>query len=275
MHDPNIVAFEIKYPWWKSKPWPKGVASYGQMTLRQQRRRSPHWKEGYRETFITIWHRDPERDGSDDSCGWSRNKKKERDPRFVALIEDIKKFDCRADSDWQQLFQKSARIPHPNFPALQWINFGDAYCITYAMLWQIANRDGNRKWFDKHGVQAAHNLVYSTIDSIASCSSLFGMIDCIASHYARKTRPWWKHPRWHLWHWRIQCHPLQLLKRCLFDRCAICGGRFKYGETVCGNWEGNAIWHPRCDRVIQVPQSSEVSVQPVPSTPGAAVTDSK
>ena len=50
MHDPMTVAFEIRYPW-RDKP-------------------CKAWPDGYRHSFITIWHKDAERDGSDSSCGW-------------------------------------------------------------------------------------------------------------------------------------------------------------------------------------------------------------
>jgi len=53
MHDPSSVAHEIKYPWRK----------YG-------KKGTNDFDRSYRETFITIWHRDPEIGGSDDSCGW-------------------------------------------------------------------------------------------------------------------------------------------------------------------------------------------------------------
>lgn len=49
MHDPMTVAFEIKYPW-----------KNGRLT--------DLFPKGYRDPFITIWHVDPEKDGSDDSC---------------------------------------------------------------------------------------------------------------------------------------------------------------------------------------------------------------
>src|SRR6266850_1233431 len=55
MYDPMTQAFDIKYPWRK----------YGK-TGRDEFQRS------YRESFITIWHVDPEKNGTDDSCGWSR-----------------------------------------------------------------------------------------------------------------------------------------------------------------------------------------------------------
>jgi len=53
MFDPSTVCFEIKYPWYKN-------TSFGK----------------YRDTFIRIWHEDPCRDGSDDSCDWFGHKRK-------------------------------------------------------------------------------------------------------------------------------------------------------------------------------------------------------
>jgi hypothetical protein len=44
MHDPMTVAHEIKSP----------VKD----------------KNGYRRTLLTVWHKDPCKDGTDDSCGW-------------------------------------------------------------------------------------------------------------------------------------------------------------------------------------------------------------
>jgi hypothetical protein len=57
--------------------------------------------------------------------------------------------------------------------------------------------------------------------------------------YKRHIRPWWKHPRWHVWHWRIQIIPLQNFKRWAFSRCCKCGGRFTwgYGPTTT-DWYG-------------------------------------
>ena len=49
-------------------------------------------------------------------------------------------------------------------------------------------------------------------------------------------RPWWRHPRWHIWHWRIQWHFGQALHRYLFSRCAGCGKPFAWNEAPTSGW---------------------------------------
>ena len=72
MHDPMAVAFEIKYPW-REKVSPAMARIY---------------PNGYRDTFITIWHRDPEKGGSDDSCDWF-GKRRPLNAKERALYEAI------------------------------------------------------------------------------------------------------------------------------------------------------------------------------------------
>lgn len=38
--------------------------------------------------------------------------------------------------------------------------------------------------------------------------------------------------RWHVWHWRIQIHPVQQLRRRVLTRCAWCGGRDRKGDPI-------------------------------------------
>ena len=75
------------------------------------------------------------------------------------------------------------------------------------------------------------------------------MASIIYGWILRSEQHWWQHPRWHIHHWRIQVHCLQLLWRWLFLHCAKCEGRFRYNETVIGSWSGKQIWHERCDKV--------------------------
>lgn len=64
MHDPMTVAFEIRYPW----------LAYSK--AERASRPKDGFRQTYREPFITIWHVDPEKDGTDDSCDWFNSKRK-------------------------------------------------------------------------------------------------------------------------------------------------------------------------------------------------------
>ncbi len=67
MHDPLTMAFEIK------RPWPtKGETLSGYR---------------YYPTLFRVWHKDPCKDGSDDSCDWFGHKK--NTPKIKALGEAI------------------------------------------------------------------------------------------------------------------------------------------------------------------------------------------
>lgn len=54
MHDPYTVAFEMRYPW----------------RARRYRQATSAFLRTYHDPFITIWHKDPERGGDEDSCDW-------------------------------------------------------------------------------------------------------------------------------------------------------------------------------------------------------------
>lgn len=70
MRDPMSVAFEIRYPW------------------RHYKTPTSDFERTYRDPFITVWHVDPESDGSDDSCDWF-NRKRKLGPNEKALQEAI------------------------------------------------------------------------------------------------------------------------------------------------------------------------------------------
>lgn len=238
MHDPSTVAFDIKYPW-KSRP-------------------SKHWPNGYRSTFITIWHEDPETDGTDDSCGWFKRARH----GDKAVLEAIRKdFEFNWDPDYGGWFKKDGS------PALSVI------AITIDMFWSAANAhfrsDGrtnwrrSRKFLNRHLLDIIHfaeNPTDSMHPAIVGRYGIAPRADRIASAASvvygcilRWTRPWYRHPRWHVWHWRLQVHPWQKIRRRLFDRCAECGGHFGWNESPIGTWGGDRIWHSRCDRAGMTP----------------------
>jgi hypothetical protein len=133
--------------------------------------------------MITVWHKDPEKDGTDDSCDFS-GFRKSRENGWCPAVED----------DFKNLPEEAQRV------------------VNY--IW----------WAFK--------------DKLTS-------------------RRWWQHPRFHIWHWRIQIHFILTMKRFLFSRCQKCGKKFSWGESVIGTWSGRGpgwfrnaekVWHMDCDR---------------------------
>jgi len=56
------------------------------------------------------------------------------------------------------------------------------------------------------------------------CGILYG----IARNILAEKRPWYKHPRWHIHHWRLQIHPWQSFKRRFLDcRISLQGSAYK------------------------------------------------
>lgn len=160
MFDPMTVCFEIDWPF-------KG-------------------KRNYRYTIIRIWHKDPCKDGTDNSCDWFGSKRKLNE-KEKALSEAIWHLETILDN----------RPFYPDHPAH--LRF---QAIKNAM-WDLRKREGFRI-----------------------------------------------HPRWHIWHWRIQVPFLQYVYRWLFERCCVCKRGFKWKESVCGNWDGDKIWHNSCDQSL-------------------------
>lgn len=157
MHDPKTVAFDIRWPF----------------TDRQ---------------MLTIWHVDPEKDGSDDSCDWfNRGKSEDKaDPRRLAVYEAL--WDMETILDNKPHYPDS--IEHRTFQPLK-----------------QAIRDALKP----------------------------------------KPRWWFQHPRWHFWHWELQIHFLQNIKRRYWDKCHLCGKRgFAKNVSAIGTWAGDKIAHSTC-----------------------------
>lgn len=193
MHDPSTVAFEIRWP-----------------------------------IEITIWHEDPQTDGTDDSCGWFKPKYTEEQRRKV--LQDA---ECHASS-LQGIFKvwdDSNRLEI-------------IYDIYRLAKWNLYRQRLNAKDY-----QEILDLALNTWDNIkvhgpASQEEYDRMILNMGRIIMGNRRPWWRHPRWHIHHWRIQVHCIQRLKRWLFSRCEACGGRFAWGEhPITNRWHGTGpLW---------------------------------
>src|SRR6266403_407981 len=251
MHDPMTQAFEIKYPWRK----------YG-------RHGRNEFERNYREAFITIWHVDPESDGSDDSCGWSRPRlSKDQQRRIKSLAGD------EAREPWfQQYLGKRIESPTEAETLIRQAFF----LIGRVFSKQHICEPPMKPITFAEASEWACDMLCSPIDNLRSSLSFLPgyhsnsdedrerdreyiaerFLGCIASYALRERRPWYKHPRWHLWHWKVQIHPLQTFKRWAFTRCASCGGLFKWGQSGWTNqWDSTGpqwfksesdLHHDRC-----------------------------
>lgn len=243
MHDPMTVAFEIPMPWRKYRPWPAGVHEWEQISEDQRRGRSEFWRHGYRESLATIWHVDPETDGSDDSCGWSFPKLTKEQLKSVKNIAW-----AEAQSPWLRgICAKSLDNPVT------------AECLCRAGLLQTARVLGVSMSVEQATLMAIR-LVHNQLDNLRASLCLMPgyhtnsetddkhwreeLAENLYRSFARAIltdrRRWYESPRWHLHHWRLQVHFIQSLKRWLFSRCAGCGERFPWGfAPSCTQWDSD------------------------------------
>ncbi len=239
MHDPSTVAFEIRFPW--------GRRFNGRL---------------YRTPFITIWHEDPMdfrgkcgcRD--DDSCGWFTPPMQ---------IDERDTWRKRSDYEYTLIFAKQrataqgesyARVcyhPETTYDAVYWIwrSIRHEHLKSkwwYRTLWRYSSRPsvGEMEAIQNLASNPVDNLQFTFQNEIADAESFWPFYRCVLNAYRRHMRPWYRHPRWHVHHWRFQIHPLQRLKRRLFTRCAECRKPFGWNESPVGTWGGKDVWHDHC-----------------------------
>lgn len=261
MHDPMTVAFEIRYPWYARGRWPhrRWIPKAWQ---------HPHWRDGYRNACLTIWHNDPEADGSDDSCGWHSPPLTARDRAFAKeladseeqcpyyfaqpAIHEVKSYKADPDDEDDE-DAVDGRVTYQTYR----LSPGDCVALV-AELYRVCRwrlDPTHRRWgLTPRLMAAAFAVGASEHDNFQSSFALWdddrrsayrrretieGTFLSVIRSYRRLTRPWWRHPRWHVWHWQLQVHPLQAFKRWAFTRCRACGRRFAWGETGVGTWGGD------------------------------------
>lgn len=225
MHDPMTVAWEIRYPWGEAYPGAKRGGS-----------------------FITIWHVDPERDGTDDSCGWFM-RVRHGDKAALETIEKDFTFEWHQDygsgpCGW---FHQLTGHPIMSVQATALEMFRRAAYTHFGQDWRKTERFMKRNLyailsFAENGTDSMRDSMVRYVekrkdDRISSFAAMvYGWI-------LRAEQPWYRHPRWHIHHWRFQVHPWQTVRRFLLTRCCRCGKRFPWGATVCTDqWDSP---HPR------------------------------
>lgn len=131
MHDPMTVAWEFRLPFF--------------------------WRESYRRpSILTIWHNDPETDGTDDSCcAWKRLGKKHK-----GLLK------CMAGDEARTPWFRRERAKEPSSPA-------DAESLLRGALWHAACAMKLDRWSLHHKRvtfaqcdQLACELIHNGVDNV-------------------------------------------------------------------------------------------------------------
>jgi hypothetical protein len=214
--------------------------------------------KGSLPTLITIWHVDPEKDGTDDSCGWFMRDRHLNQEKLQQMIRDWKfevEHEYYFDKDGNHLFSAIATTMKL-YNLATWIFF-----------------DHNRKKRDAFMRKYTHDIIYfaenhtdslrDTIYNIYGAkgeerkNDILRLASIVYADVSRKARPWYKSPKWHFWHWELQIHPIQQFKRRYWDKCSKCGKRGFKGAAF-SDWNGTKIWHDHC-------AGSETASQPVDS----------
>ena len=233
----------------------------------------------YRDPFITIWHVDPETDGTDDSCGWFIRLRHADEDVYEKIVKEF-------ESEWDRTF-KSDKSQHvyncgwfnpegENVLSVQGIVF-NMYLFASKIVFNPYDKispskawDKAWKFMNKHHMQItyfAENNRDSMRDVIVrkfaiGCKEEYTpkkreemIMECASIVYTdvlRRDRPWYKHPRWHIHHWRIQFHPFERLKRRYWDKCCKCGKR-GFKSSPMSDWGGKKLWHQECDKSLNKP----------------------
>lgn len=219
MYDPMTVAHEIKSPFRQPD---RGLL------------------KGYRRTLVTIWHVDPETDDTDDSCGWFI-RARHLNPALRKRVQREFQFCWTWSGGW---FDESGR-PKFSSAATTLMMVQRAAYEYFGHSWPRTQRFLHRHLaeillFGENGHDSMHDLIVNRWGSTEPSDARAAQAaDIVLAWVARQDRPWWKHPRWHLHHWRVQVHALQNFKRWAFSRCASCGGRFPWGYApTSSSWSG-------------------------------------
>lgn len=238
MHDPMTQAFEI----------------YGIRGLYNKWKREREYRKTGRFPFggsvgalARIWHVDSQKGGSDDSCGYSRPKLNKAQRQSVDNLASLE-----GDSPW---FQK-VPVRKIDDPVYAESVLRGAFIMVARVIGVKISVEEATRW----SIEMIHNPTDNFRSSLAFLPGWHSNSDSdrkadreysagqffysIGSYILRERRRWYRHPRWHMHHWKIQIPFLQKFKRWAFSRCSNCGAGFKWGETgVSGNWDSTGpLW---------------------------------
>lgn len=211
----------------------------------------------YKSPLITIWHVDPEKDGTDDSCGW-----------FIRHRHVNKEIYAKVLKDFEFEFKNNSLFNDAGYPKFSTIGVALSLYSRAAWTYFIWKHGGEtsgkphrqykkfmRKYlydfiaFAENPLDSIHGAINMVYGVEAKESRITHFTDVILTDILRKDRPWYRHPRWHIHHWKIQFHPWQNFKRRYWDKCCVCGKR-GFKSSPMADWNGAKRWHQECDAAM-------------------------
>lgn len=266
------LAFAVKFP----LPW--RTLKYGGLSK----------EKGWASIAIAdIWHVDPEKPGyggSDDTCGWfmrahhgSKTVLEKIIKRFQEDWDRIWTYDPAKDGgdDGEQQRGKTVHMQgyfNPNGMPRMSVS-GITLNLFFLAACEHFNSDGRSNWekarkFMRRNLFDIIMFAENPTDSLHDTLTLkYGndttredrirtMAATIYGWVLRAEQPWWRHPRWHVHHWKINIHAVIKFKRWAFSKCCKCGKRFPWGYSpVTDNWNSKGprwfsgesdIYHSNC-----------------------------
>jgi hypothetical protein len=194
MHDPMSQAFEIYGP--------RGLISKWRRNRAMDRKDGSYGKIKWVDPLVVIWHVDPETDGTDDSCGFTRPKLSARDK---LIIEDAIKWDLQFPYFTSPTVSVGSVIVNPKYKFWQ-LPPGETLALVAAAWQHIAwHRD------ERRGTRNLTAAEISEIISLATCPTdnlrsiladnemkaegrMRQFFRCVMRAYLWHHRRWYQHP---------------------------------------------------------------------------------
>lgn len=212
-----------------------------------------------------VWHIDPEKPGTgnrtDDSCGWfDRTPGDYADAVAYVLKDETFMHDVRL------AIARREPMPYPFYEGISERHMtgmrlpaGEAL----ALVLMVASELELRRWWNgqrgKEGAASswwrktftrkrvvsdeAVSLALHPLDNLSQVDTPESMVRLIAAALNRRFRPRWKHPRWHVHHWKINFDLTRNLRR-MFEPCATC--RKPLGFAYCPHVDHRGPHHSEC-----------------------------
>lgn len=209
-----------------------------------------------------VWHIDPEKPGTgnrtDDSCGWfDRTPGDYADAVAYVLKDDTFMHDVRL------AIARREPMPYPFYEGISERHMTGMRLPageSLALVLMIATELELRRWWNgqrgKEGAassfwrktftrkrsvaEEAASLALHPLDNLSHVDSPESMVRLISAALNRRSRPWWKHPHWHIHHWKINFDIARNMRR-MFERCGTC--RRPLGFGCCPTDDGSGKLH--------------------------------